>query len=123
MGKNRLFQIAYNISVGHIFSNRKLLNLKWQSYIKNTFVWGAQDVYIYRYAKTDLKLKAEIFSRWVPMPLAPAFQALNLGDINRPPVKEGGVYSQGKRATAKEVEYGTEHGLEGCQMRLLFVRC
>ena len=123
MGKKSLGQIANNIPVGHIFSDRKPLNLKWQSYIKNTFVWGAEDAYIYRYAKTDPASKAEMFSRWVSMSLAPAFQALNLGDINQTPVKEGGVYSQGKRATAKEVEYGMEHGLKGCQMRLLCVRC
>lgn len=123
MGKMSLGQIANYIPVGHIFSNRKSLNLKWQSYIKNTFVWGAEDAYLYRFAKNDKASKAEMFSRWVSMPLAPAFQALNLGDINQTPVKEGGVYSQGKRASAKEVGYGAEHDLEVCQMRLLCVRC
>ena len=38
MGQKSLGQISNNTPVGHIFANRKALNLKWQSYIKNTFV-------------------------------------------------------------------------------------
>ena len=71
----------------------------------------------------DKASKLEMFRRWVSMPLAPAFQSLNLGDIKQTPVKEGGIYSVGKRVSAKEVGYGDEHGLEVCQMRLLSVPC
>ena len=73
MAKKSLGQIANSVPVGHIFSNRKPLNLKWQSHIKNTFVWAAEDTYLYRYVKSDAASKAEMFNQWVSMPLAPAF--------------------------------------------------
>lgn len=49
------------------------------------------------------------------MPLAPAFESLDLGNLAQTPVKIGGIYSQGKRTTAQKVVYGAEHALAVCQ--------
>ena len=118
MASASLGQVASTIPIDHIFSARHPLNLKWQSYIKNTFVWAAEDTYLYRYAQSD---KVTCYARWVAMPLAPAFQSLNLGSLQQTPVKIGGIYSQGKRANTQKITYGAEHSLEVCQSVQMFV--
>ena len=59
MAAASLGQLASTIPIGHIFSSRHATNLKWQSYVKNTFVWAAEDTYLLMPRDFDISIYTE----------------------------------------------------------------
>ena len=104
MAKASLIGLTGSVPVDEIYSWDGSEHYKWRQYIKTTFIFAADDTYVYRY-KTGDKTKSLCFDRWLAMPNHPAFAPLNLGDIEELPVKAGGLWDQGRGRKAKKQTY------------------
>ena len=109
MAKGSLGSVAGSVPVDEIFSASSVTHRKWQAYLKTTFVWAADNVYMALYITGDMKACRDA---WKAMPNAAPFKELKLGPMDQTPVKAGGVYDQGRRQLPNKPTYN-----EGNELR------
>ena len=103
----RLAGICDAVAVDVIYSDSSAGHLKWQKYLLATFVFTCEDVCKYMYSQKE---KDTAFQRWKAFPISNACMSLDLGDVDKVPVKKGGPFDQNRRQipNVEDYEYAAE---------------
>lgn len=107
MAKASLVGLTGSVPVEDIYSYNSATHIKWQSFIRTTFVLTADLTLKYRFMVDDDK-KYECFKKWCAIPFLEEIEALELGDEKDIPVRSTGPYDQGKarRVTKADLDFG-----------------
>lgn len=92
MALQSLATVGQSVPIAEIYSGASPAHIKWQRFLKTSFVWAAEDTFRFRYMEDR---KTECFKNWRAGPSTPAMAELELGGILEVPVKVGGVWHGG----------------------------
>ena len=106
MARASLVGVAESIAIDDIYSHDSPNHIKWQRYLLGTFMFTCEDVFRFIYMENE---KEKAFSRWKAYSMSEACKALDLGDVDQVPVKNGGPLDRGRRQAPEDVEYDSEY--------------